>query len=198
MPPTTDHAPAVPAARTSPFDLAVSGDCPVPLLRSKPDLLALSRAAEERPLSGQPGDVVLVGVQDARFWTPRTQAAYQGIAALGPVVVAFGVGLPTELSAPLSRRVMTVGIDADDPLADEWLVLFYDRQSRWGFVAKDAAAGVPGARRVAAHARDAVRFDRARTFLYGEVADPEALGRAATELLDRVPDLDLTVPWLAR
>ena len=198
--PVLRHAPAPVhphAKRVSPFEVAVAGDGARTAVRSKPDLFRQSRAAERRAQVCGPGDLVLVAVQDVRFWTRRTREVYARIAGRGATVVAFGAGLPTDLTAGLHKGVATVGIAEDDLLADEWLVLICTSRARWGFVSRDAAAGLPGVRSGPQPVLDG-RLDEERTFVWADLQDPVWLERAAAVLLTRVPSLAASVPWLAR
>lgn len=198
--PVLRHAPSPVhprAARVSPYEVAVAGDGARTAVRAKSELVRQSRAAERRAQRCGPGDLVLVTVQDTCYWTRRTREVYAGIAARGATVVAFGAGLPTDLTAGLRLGVATVGIADDDLLVDEWLVLVCTSRARWGFVSRDAAAGLPGARS-GPRAELEGRFDEERTFVWADLQDPVWLERAAAVLLTRVPGLAATVPWLTR
>ncbi|NAZ81588.1 hypothetical protein GTR02_07130, partial [Kineococcus sp. R8] len=186
--------------RVSPFQVAVAGGPRPTSTRTKRDLLALSRRCERRAGTGGDDLLVLVTVQENRFWTARTRAVYARIAARGATVVAFGVGLPTDLRGPGRGGVATVGIAEDDLLADEWLVVFCSPTERWGFLARDAAAGLPGARSGPrlAPPDDPGTADADRRFLWADLDDPVWLERSAAVLLTRVPSLAVRVPWLQR
>ncbi|HEX8497797.1 MAG TPA: DICT sensory domain-containing protein [Actinomycetales bacterium] len=181
-------AEAGPRVAPTPYALVAATGTPM-VSRTKHELLALSRGAETRPLTGGSRDLVLVTVQQARFWTPLTRQVYAQVASRGATVVVFGVGMRSDPTAARSRQVVTVPISADDPLAEEWNVLFLSGRSRHGFVARQqdgpVPAGKPGA-------------DMQRTFAWADVRDDAVLDEAAQTLLDRVPDLRLTLPGAAR
>ena len=186
--------------RVSPYEVAMAGDTAATAApRTKQQLLSLSRRAERRQLAGREGDLVLVALQHARFYTARTRAIYAQVAAAGATVVVFGAGLPTDLSGPAASRVATVGIAEDDLLADEWLVIFCSARSRWGFLSRDLAAGLPGARSAPrTPAAENSGFDPEKLMLWADLKDPVWLERAAAVLLTRVPELAASVPWLSR
>lgn len=186
--------------RVSPYEVAMAGDSAATAApRSKRQLLALSRRAEQRQLVGRQGDLVLVALQDARFYTDRTKAIYAKVASAGATVVIFGVGLPTDLSGPAASRVATVGIAEDDLLADEWLVIFCSPSTRWGFLARALDAGLPGARSaLRAAPEEPPHVDPEQRMLWADLKDPVWLERAAAVLLTRVPELAASVPWLSR
>lgn len=85
---------------------------------TKRELVQLSRELERAALDGSP-PAVAAALQDARFLTDRTRGVYASLAAAGADARLHARGLQSWL-AP---GVTGVGLDDDDPLVDQWVVV---------------------------------------------------------------------------
>jgi hypothetical protein len=82
-------------------------------------LVGLSRSLEREAFTTPPKQMA-AALQDGRFFTERTRAAYVGLAARGCRVTLYGRGL----HAALAPGVTGVSLDDDDdPLLDEWAIV---------------------------------------------------------------------------
>ncbi len=109
---------------TTPYSLVVAGGAPEQRA-DKEELLQRVRVLEQDALARPPA-VALACLQDGRFLTPATRALYEDLARGGSRVLMFGCDVP----AWVAPGVEGVPIDEDDPLVDQWTVLFLgDEQS---------------------------------------------------------------------
>ena len=100
-----------------PFD-RVAASAPV-LVADKRELLLRVRDLEARALSTSTTCAVAC-LQDARFVTPWTRDVYRTLASRGARVLMFGRGL----RAYVDEGVQGIDLDDDDPLVDQWAVVF--------------------------------------------------------------------------
>lgn len=133
-------------AEVTPYDLVVQGERPCPA--SKDEVLRLTRALEREALA-VPGPTG-ASLQDVRYVTERTRAAYARLAEAGAAPVLYARDLP----AYVAPGVSGVALDDDDPLVDVWsLVVLSERPVVMAAVDLHAAslrgavayrAGLPG------------------------------------------------------
>lgn len=104
-------------AAVLPFDLVAAA---APAARApKRELLLRVRDLEARALRS--GTTCAVAcLQDERFLTPWTREVYRTLAARGATVLMYARGL----RAYVDEGVAGVELDDDDPLVDEWTVVF--------------------------------------------------------------------------
>lgn len=142
-------------ART-PYTVVSSVEAPSVI--EKRALVRLSRELEREALAAPP-EQVATAMQDGRFLTARTRAAYAELAARGSRVTLFARGLQSWL-AP---GVTGVSLDDDDPLLDEWVIV------------------MPSAEPVVMAAVDmhSDAEDPERRFLYAVSRDPEVVVECA-------------------
>lgn len=100
-----------------PFDLVAAG-APVSLA-PKRELLLQVRDLEARALSVR-STCAIACLQDARFLTPWTREVYRTLAARGARVLMYARGLQSYLD----EGVVGIDLEDEDPLADQWTVLF--------------------------------------------------------------------------
>lgn len=100
-----------------PFDL-VAAAAPVSLA-PKRELLLRVRDLEARALSAGTTSAVAC-LQDERFLTPWTREVYRTLAGRGARVLLYARGL----QAYLDEGVAGVDLADEDPLVDQWMVLF--------------------------------------------------------------------------
>lgn len=104
---------------------------------------------------------------------PSLLRSLELVVASGSVVVALGPGMPRDVPDDRSRP-LTLPLRRDDALASEWALLALGPSKRLAFLARESPQG----------------WDWMVT------ADPVAVHRAGTAILDRVPFLRLRVPAL--
>lgn len=85
---------------------------------SKRELVRLTRRVECAALATPP-PAVAAALQDARYLTERTRDIYADLAAAGAPARLHARGLQSWIAA----GVTGIGLDDDDPLADEWVVV---------------------------------------------------------------------------
>ncbi len=132
---------------------------------SKRQLLKIVRLLEVAALAEPPPEGYGV-LQDGRLLTPTTSRIWSRLAEAGTTSVLLARELPVS-AAP---GVVGVPLADDDPLADEWVVLF---TGPTGMVL--AAADLPYE-----------RWDADRTFTYGISRSPEVVEACRSALLSRV------------
>ena len=142
-----------------PFDL-VAAVAPSQLA-PKRELLLRVRDLEARALSCRTTCAVAC-LQDERFLTPWTREVYRTLAGRGATVLMYARGL----QAYVDEGVAGVELDDDDPLVDQWMVLF------------------EGEDPVCLAARDLQGPDalEERSFEYATTYDPEVVRRVAASL----------------
>jgi len=153
------------AARGSVFDDVAVGQG---VQRStKPLLQAMSQHLEVQALACGPMTLLLSSIEDARFFSPRTAARYQQVAARAALVAVLGKGMPVQ---PV-QGVRGGLLDPQDPICPEWAVVVVSPHFTGALVARDLHD------RGTAEER---RFDYVLTY------DRELVLRAATALLGRL------------
>jgi hypothetical protein len=100
-----------------PFD-RVAAQAPVRPV-DKRELLLRVRDLEARALSSRTTCAVAC-LQDVRFLTPWTRDVYRTLAARGATVIMYGRGLRSYVE----EGVRGIDLDDDDPLVDQWAVVF--------------------------------------------------------------------------
>ena len=142
-------------ART-PYSVVSSVETPATI--DKRALIQISRDLEQEALETPP-EHLAAAMQDGRFLTDRTRAAYAALAERGCRVTLYARGLHTWL-AP---GVTGVSLDDDDPLLDEWAIV------------------VPSAEPVVMAAIDlrSESEDLERRFLYAVSRDPGVVAECA-------------------
>jgi EAL domain-containing protein (putative c-di-GMP-specific phosphodiesterase class I) len=130
-------------------------------------LLASSRYLESKAADGGEPPVLLVALQDARNFTPRTARRYAALATAAPFVGAFGADVE-KVPAP---GVRGAALHAGDPLLGEWAVIVVGPYFSAALVARDLGDG--GA-------------DRYRRFDYALTYDRPLVLEAARALLRRL------------
>jgi len=149
----------VPGAAALPFDIVAAV---APTSRApKREVLLLVRDLEARALSVATTSAVAC-LQDERFLTAWTREVYRTLAARGATVLMYARGL----QAYVDQGVAGVGLDDDDPLGDQWTVLF------------------EGEDPVCLAARDLQTTDEddERSFEYAVTTDPEVVRQVAASL----------------
>ena len=132
----------------------------VPVQRSeKSALVAVTRGLEVEALSDPP-PAVAATLQDVRFLTPATRAAYAALARAGATARLHARGL----QAWLAPGVEGVALSDDDPLVDEWTVVLPCPQHPVVFAATDCGLDVP---------------DAERAFCWAVSRDPEVVSECA-------------------
>lgn len=129
---------------------------------SKRELVRVTRRLEHAALAAPP-PAVAATLQDQRYLTARTRAAYAALAAAGSSARLHARGL----QAWLAPGVVGVSLDDGDPLVDEWTVV------------------LPGADPVVFAATDLGSTgceDDDRSFAYAQSRDPDVVRRCG-ELL---------------
>ena len=142
-----------------PFD-RVAAAAPVRVV-DKRELLLRVRDLEARALSSRTTGAVAC-LQDARFLTPWTRDVYRTLAARGAHVLLYGRGL----RAHVDEGLRGVDLDDDDPLGDQWTVLF-EGEDPVCLAARDL------------HGADA---DQERTFEYAVTRDADLVRELAVGL----------------
>lgn len=100
-----------------PFDLVAAGAAVS--VAPKRELLLRVRDLEARALAVRT-TCAIACLQDARFVTPWTRDVYRTLASRGARVLMYARGL----QAYLDEGVVGVDLEDEDPLADQWTVLF--------------------------------------------------------------------------
>lgn len=136
----------------------------------KSHLLALSRSLEARIQTSAPDDLVVATVQDVRFLTPRTQAAFERIAATGARTYLAGMGRPVR---PL-RNVTWIEISPNSSMRHEWSVILVRRAGSAAMVAKEMFPGL----------LDPAPTDAERRFRWRIVDDPALVLRCANAVVN--------------
>jgi len=129
------------------------------------ELLKIVRLLEVEALA-EPPDAGYGVLQDARLLTPMTERIWSRLAHAGTSSTLFAQGLRTDPALD----VLGVPLAEDDPLADEWVVLFTG----------------PAPVVLAATDLPYERWDQDRTFAYGVSRRPEVVALAHAALLQRV------------
>jgi len=161
------------AARGSVFDDVAVGQG---VQRStKPLLQAMSQHLEVQALACGPMTLLLSSIEDARFFSPRTAARYQQVAARAALVAVLGKGMPVQ---PV-QGVRGGLLDPQDPICPEWAVVVVSPHFTGALVARDLRD------RGTAEER---RFDYVLTY------DRELVLRAAAALLGRLVTGDPGAP----
>jgi diguanylate cyclase (GGDEF)-like protein/PAS domain S-box-containing protein len=131
-------------------------------------LFAISKHLEAQVSARSDAGVLLATFQEARHFTPKTEARYRRLAQSAAFVGALGVGLPAE-PAP---GVRGAALDVAEPLRGEWNVVVLDPHFAAAFVARDLGdEGCPDWER---------RFDFCLTY------DRDLVVRAAEAMMSRV------------
>jgi len=142
-----------------PFDLVAAV---APTSRSaKDDLLRQVRDLERAALASGTTNAVAC-LQDVRFLSPWTREVYRTLAARGCRVQLFARGLQSYVD----EGVTGVDLDEDDPLVNQWMVVFEGDQPVC----------------LAAVDLDGVDAAEERSFLYAVTRDPVVVRSVAASL----------------
>ncbi|GFG65596.1 hypothetical protein MKUB_30860 [Mycobacterium kubicae] len=167
MPPN-NTAPAEPSSG-SPFDL-LTNDAPLRTVR-KETLTAICQHIEDQATQTADPPIVLVALQEARYFTAATRRRYLELAESSPLVAVFGQHLPSRLGP----GIRGVHLDPQDPLRHDWVVLALGAQVAVALIARE--------RRGDANQR---RADQDRRFDFTITYDRSLVTAAAQNLLDRM------------
>lgn len=129
----------------------------------KDELLQRVRELEQQAVAAPP-EVAVACLQDGRFLTPATRSLYEDLARRGSRVRIFGHQVP----AWVAPGVEGVALDEDDPLVDQWTVLFVGAEQTVCLAAQDQ--------------RDDAGALSYASYAWAQTSDPEVVRAVARRL----------------
>lgn len=120
-----------PSAGASIFDMAAP-NLTTRVVRKR-TLLELSRHIERLAETAESAPIVLTTVQKHTNFNRETRQRYATLAERSPLILVFGVGVPSELTP----SVRWVDIAPDDPLSSEWTIVVLGPHTAAALVAQE-------------------------------------------------------------
>lgn len=149
-------------------------------IASKRVLLPLSKQLEQRAIEAGPAVFLFSSFQKAHHFTKGTAARYAQLAANSALVAAFGA----ELDAEPAPGVRGITVSADDPLAEEWVVVVVAPHYAAALVARDIGD------------RPAEEMDR--RFEFAMTHDRQLVSSLGRSLMSRIADREEPEPQTDR